>query len=169
MGETAGEDEGVEPASDAPVPHQIGLAAAGTERTRAALTTSCSQFARGRRRRRSWPPSRTAPPPPAARRRGAEHDDGRVLDDGVGQQPVGHLGGTPAAPAGSSAASTVKRKTLPTRTALDAFEADRGQGPFDGGALRIGDTGAQADLDPRTSDNARLTRAPRTSRPGAAR
>ena len=49
------------------------------------------------------------------------------------------MSSTSARAAASSAASIVKRMLLPTVTPLDAVEAERGQRPLDGRALRVGD------------------------------
>ena len=58
----------------------------------------------------------------------------------------------------------VKRMHLPTRTPLDAVEAEMRQRSLDRGALRIGDTRPQLHLDDDREPD--VTLRPRSQRPG---
>ena len=122
------------------------------------MTTSCSQLLPGK----TTTPilaaisGRPAVVADAAGCAAPEHGDGGVLDDGVGEQPVGHLDGT-VARRGLVGRLDREPEGLAHTDVVDALETQRRQGPLDGRTLRIGDPGAQPDLHEHLVLHARIT------------
>ena len=99
-----------------------------------------------------------APTPVAdgvARSDGGDLDDG-VLDDGVGEQPLAISAGPRP---GRGLVGRLHREAdgLAHPDGVDPVEAESGKGPFDGGALGIGDPGTQPHLDQDVESHRRIT------------